>query len=135
MGKFTITVTVRFILRSRKLLEVRCTYELVVKVIWHTTASPPQTDGSIVFAYSPSGTCVPSHVDTLAPPSEYDWTCASFGPPEFTIQTEIDRFSRSCTAHGRKSLYLQWVLPSPKFLFRLGIWTPTNTWFLRLPES
>jgi len=28
---------------------------------------------------------------------------------------QIDRFSRSCTAaHGRKSLYLQWALLSPK---------------------
>jgi len=31
---------------------------------------------------------VPSHVGTLAPPGEYDWTCAaSFGPPESTTQT------------------------------------------------
>jgi len=29
---------------------------------------------------------VPSHVGTLAPPGEYDWTCASIGPTESTIQ-------------------------------------------------
>jgi len=30
---------------------------------------------------------VPSRVGPLAPSGEHDWTCASFGPPEFTTQT------------------------------------------------
>jgi len=30
---------------------------------------------------------VPSHLGTLTPPGEYDWTCASFGSPESTTQT------------------------------------------------
>jgi len=30
---------------------------------------------------------VPSWEGTWAPPGEYDWTCASFGPPESTTQT------------------------------------------------
>jgi len=33
------------------------------------------------------GTNVPSHMGTLAPPGEYDWTCASFGPSESSVQT------------------------------------------------
>jgi len=41
----------------------------------------------MVQSYSPVGANVPSHVDTMASPSEYDWSCASFGPPESTIQT------------------------------------------------
>jgi len=40
-----------------------------------------------VQSYSPGGANVPSHEDTLAQPGEYDWSCASFGPPESTIQT------------------------------------------------
>jgi len=59
-------------------------WKQVVKVIWRKTVSPLQTDGSI---YSPGGANVPSNVGTLAPPGEYDSTCASFGPPESTIQT------------------------------------------------
>ena len=44
----------------------------VVKVLWHRAVLPLQT----VQSYSPGGTYVP-----LAPPGEYDWTCASFAPP------------------------------------------------------
>ena len=41
---------------------------------------------------------------------------------------QIDRFSRFCTAHSRKSLYfIQWPLLSPNFPFTWGIWTPSNT--------
>jgi len=40
---------------------------------------------------------------TLAPPGEYDLTCASFGPPEFTLKQQIDQFSRFCTAQGMSS--------------------------------
>ena len=57
----------------------------------------------MVESYSPGGANVPSHVDTLAPPNEYNWTCASFDLPESTTQT----------AHGRKSLYFTMGRPFP----------------------
>jgi len=41
----------------------------------------------MVQSYSPGGANVASHVGILVPPGEYDWTCASFGPPESTPQT------------------------------------------------
>jgi len=41
----------------------------------------------MVQSYLPGGANVPSHVGTLMTPGEYDWTCASFGPPESTTQT------------------------------------------------
>jgi len=54
----------------------------VVEVIWHKTASPPQT----VQPYLPGGAKVPTGEVLLAPPGEYDWTCASFSTPESTAQ-------------------------------------------------
>jgi len=41
----------------------------------------------MVQSYSPGGGNVLFHEGTLAPPGEYDWTCASFGPLESTTQT------------------------------------------------
>ena len=58
----------------------------MVKVIWHKAASPLQTDGSIVFARLCQRSLMGGHV-TLAPPGEYDWTGAFFGPSESTIRT------------------------------------------------
>jgi len=40
----------------------------------------------------------------LSPPGEYDWTCAAFGPPESTNQTENWSVQPFYTAHGRASL-------------------------------
>jgi len=40
-----------------------------------------------VQSYSPGGGNVSSNEGTLAPPGEYDWSCASFGPLESTTQT------------------------------------------------
>jgi len=65
-------------------------------------------------SHLPSGANVPSHAGTLAPPSKYDWTCASFGPPESTTKQQIHRFSRFCTAHGKKSLHFTMGNLSPK---------------------
>jgi len=49
---------------------------------------------------------------------------------------QIDQFSRSCTAHGRKSLYLQWALLSPKIApCDGGVCTPSNTWFPRVLDT
>jgi len=120
----------------------------MVKVIWHKTASPPQTDGSIVFArwrqcalpsehtgatwWIRSNLCFleePSEVQnlngksivsaafaqlavvssgTLAPPGEYDWIDASFGPTVSTTQTQTANRSVQPFLHSsyaRKSLY------------------------------
>ena len=50
--------------------------------------------------------------------------------PSPQTKRQINRFGRSCTAHGRKSLYLQWALLAPKIASSDGgIWTPSNTWF------
>jgi len=68
----------------------------VVKVIWHKAVSPPQTDGSVVFARWHQ--CA-LHGGTLAPPGEYDWICASFGPPESTTQTAFRSVNPFCMAH------------------------------------
>jgi len=50
----------------------------------------------MVQSHSPTGGNVSSHEGTLAPPGEYDWTCASFGLLESTPQPkrQMDRFSR-----------------------------------------
>jgi len=43
---------------------------------------------------------------------------------------QIDRFSRSCTTHGRKCHTLQWAPLSTRIvLSHGGIWTPCNIWF------
>jgi len=41
----------------------------------------------MVQCYSTGDGKVPFHKGTLAPPGEYDWTCASFGPVESTTNT------------------------------------------------
>jgi len=46
----------------------------VVKVIWHKTASPRQTDGSIVFARWRQCALPSGHIG--ASPGESDWNCA-----------------------------------------------------------
>jgi len=61
---------------------------------------------------------------TLAPPGEYDWTCASFGHPSPQPKRQIHRFSHFCTAHGRKSLYFTMGDHLPTNCpFSSGIWT------------
>jgi len=84
--------------------------EQVVKVIWHKTASPLQTDGSIVFArwrqcafpYGHNCRHLANMIELVLP---------SVNPSQQS-KWQINPFSRSCTAHGRKSIYLQWaVLP------------------------
>jgi len=71
-----------------------------------------------------------SHVGTLAPHGKYDWTCASFSPPESTTQTEMetDRFSRFCTSHSRKSLYFAMDAPFPKLSLPMGDLDPHLTY-------
>jgi len=75
---------------------------------------------------------MPSYDGTMTTPGEYDWTCASLGPPghvlslnncpshggsgpplihvslgplESITKPHLDRSCRFCTAHGRKSIY------------------------------
>jgi len=49
---------------------------------------------------------------------------------------QIDRFSHSCTAHGRKFIYLKWALLSPKVSpSHGGSGPPSSTWFPSPPES
>jgi len=52
--------------------------------------------------------------------------------PSPQSKRQVDRFGRSnCTAHGRKSLYLQWALLAPKIAHSDGgiSGPPSNTWF------
>ena len=85
----------------------------------------------MVHSYSPGGGNVSSHECTLAPPDEYDWICASFGPFE----------SRTQTANGSVQPFLQSSRQEvpilcngrpypPELPLPMGIWTPSNTWFL-----
>jgi len=65
------------------------------------------------------------HKGTLAPPGEYDCTCASFGPLESSPQSkrQMDRFSRFCTAYGRKCFYITMGAPIHQNCpFPWGIW-------------
>jgi len=68
---------------------------------------------------------MPSHVGTLAPPGEYDWTCANFGPPEST--TQVANWSVQPFLHNSQQkvpiLYSGW-LTSKLTLLLGGIWTP-----------
>ena len=44
----------------------------------------------------------------------------------------LHRFSHFCSAHDRASLYFRMGHPVPsKLLFPIGMWTPSNTWFLQ----
>jgi len=56
----------------------------VVKVICHKAHRRRRR---MVQCYSTGDGNVSFHNGALAPPGEYDWTCASFGPLESTIET------------------------------------------------
>ena len=76
---------------------------------------------------------MPSHVGTLAPPGEYDLTLLRLAHPSPQPKLQIDRFSRFCTAHGRKSLYFTYngrPFPPQDCPFPRGMLTPSNTSFL-----
>jgi len=83
-----------------------------------------------VQSYSPGGANVPSHEGALAPPGEYGCTCASFGPPESTIQTANRSVQPFLHSSRQKVPILTMDSSFPQNrLFRWGIWTPSNTWF------
>jgi len=56
----------------------------VIKVIWHNAH---RCRRSMVRCYSTGDGNVSFRQGTLAPPGEYDWTCASFGPLESKTDT------------------------------------------------
>jgi len=77
----------------------------VVKVIWQHAALPPHMDGSMVLR---------AHWRHLANMTEFVLPLAHPSPQS---KWQINQLSRSsCTAHGRRSLYLQWALLSPKIV-------------------
>ena len=105
-------------------------------------AAPPLFGSCLLWPRSPSqllqsscctayGKCRRTHWLHLANTTEVVQTGATcrirlnmcfLGPKP---KRQIDRFSRFCTAHGRKSLYLQWASLSSKIApSHWGIWTP-----------
>jgi len=75
-GEVMANIIVALVFDSQ--LRIQTKQVLVVKVIWHKTASPPQTDGSLVFSRW--------HQCALLS-GDIGWTCASFDPLESTTQT------------------------------------------------
>jgi len=68
---------------------------------------------------------------TLTPPGEYDWTCASFHPLEST--TQMADWSAQPFLHSWQQkipIFYNWRLNPPKLTLPMGIWPPSNTWFL-----
>jgi len=87
----------------------------------------------MVQSHSPTGGNVSSHEGTLAPPGEYDWTCASFGLLESTPQPkrQMDRFSRfaQLTAESADRPTLKWAPLSTRIApSNGGSGPPCNTW-------
>jgi len=72
----------------------------VVKVIWHKTASPLQTDGSIVFARWRQCALMWAHWSHLANTVELVLLLAHPSPQP---KRQINWFKRFCTARGRVS--------------------------------
>jgi len=78
----------------------------------------------VVQCYSTGDSNVSFHKGTLAPPGKYNWACASFSRLESTTEMATDRFSRFCTAYGRKCLYFTMGAHIHKNCpFPWGIWT------------
>ena len=79
----------------------------VVKVICHMAHRRRRR---MVQCYS-TGNGVSSHEGTLAPPGEYDWTCASFGPLKSTTETANGSVLPFLHSSRQKVpvLYMQWA--------------------------
>jgi len=82
-GMPTIQYSARSAWLSVPLYEWACPKITVVKVIWHKAH---RCRIWMVQCYSIGDGNVSSHEGILAPPGEYDWTCASFGPLESTTK-------------------------------------------------
>jgi len=99
----------------------------VVKVICHKAHRRRRR---MVQCYSTGDSNVSSHEDTFAPPGEYDWTCASFGPLQSTtetaprsVQPPLHRWPQSVPIWF--ACFDLEIVPS-----HVGIWTSCNTWFI-----
>jgi len=78
----------------------------------------------MVQYYSTGAINVSSNEGTLAPPGEYDWTCASFGPLESTTESangSVQPFLHNLR-HKVPILYNGCPYP-PEVPFLTGIWT------------
>jgi len=102
----------------------------MVKVMWHKAVSQPQTDGSFVFARLRQCVLLPSHEGTLAPPTEHNWTCASFCPPESITQT-ASRSGQSFMHRSRQTVPVLYNghLPPKIAHSHGGSGPPSNTLF------
>ena len=92
--------------------------------IW--AASPPQMDRRFnqFNRIQQRGANVRSHDGTSAPPGEYDWTVHPSAHWSPQSKRQMDRFSRFCTANGRKCLYFTMGAPIHQNCpFPRGIWT------------
>ena len=77
----------------------------------HKAASPPQMDGSIVFAN------LPSRKSTLAPPSEQDWTSASFRSTQVhNANSKSINSAVFAQLTAERPYILEWATPSPSKL-------------------
>jgi len=78
-----------------------------------------------VQLYLPVGANVPFHEGTLAPSGEYEWTSASFGPPESTTQRANRSLQLFLHSWRNKVPILYNGCPFPqKLSIPMGIWTP-----------
>jgi len=109
-----------------------CMYDVVVKKFAFAISS---SDKFLVSLRPRKGTC-------LHRTASFDvvWVTISAGPPANTNELvlpsahqgpqpkwQIDRFSRFCTPHGRKSLYFTVGALSQKLPLPWGIWPPRLT--------
>jgi len=110
-------------------LPARCCYYSVRKYIINKWSKqfdirPHRRRWRTVESYSPDGASLPSHVGTLAPPAEYDWTGASFGPSESTTQTANRSVRLFLHSFRQKVSILYSGRPFPQNCpFLWGIWT------------
>ena len=101
-------------------------FQQVVKVIWYKAASPPQTDGSIVFARWRQCALPCGHIGAT-------WRIRlnlSFLRPKYTTQTSNRTVQPFLHSSRQKVLILYNGLPfSPKCPFPWGSGSPSNSWF------
>jgi len=93
----------------------------VVKVIWHKAH---RCRTRLVQCYSAGDGNVSFHKGTVAPPGEYDWTCASFGPLQSTTETENGSVQPFLHSLRQKvpTIYNGHPCP-PELPLPMGIWT------------
>ena len=106
-----------------------CNRWQVVKVIWHKTASPPRTDGSIVFARWHQCAVPCGHIGTtwrIRLHVCFLWPTRVHNPNGKWIGSAV---SAQLTAESPYTI--QWATLSPKILpFHGGSEPSSNSWFL-----